>query len=195
MVSTMFRPCFFVKAERISPIQFLILLQLRKQPMYGYEILKALREQFGDIWEPKTGTIYPALRRLETRGFVQTELKEEKEFYSLTEKGKEILKDAGGLLEGDLEFAEKYYRFLPPPHRGRIMEKVMERMARGQWPVFPIGFPPFFHPNNFGDKETQIRNLKRIREIAQKGIQTIDERIKELESEGGEESKSEGTGK
>jgi len=187
----MFRPSFFVKAERISPVQFLILLQLRKQPMYGYEILKALREQFGDIWEPKTGTIYPALRRLESRGFVQTELKEEKEFYSLTEKGREILKDAGGLLEGDLEFAEKYYRFLPPPHRGRIMEKMMERIAHGRWPIFPP-FPPF-HPNMFEDKETRIRNLKRIREAAQKWLQAIDERIKELESEGGGESKSEGT--
>ncbi|MEM2890441.1 MAG: PadR family transcriptional regulator [Candidatus Hadarchaeum sp.] len=186
----MFRPGFFVKAERISPVQFLILLQLRKQPMYGYEILKALREQFGDIWEPKTGTIYPALRRLETRGFVQTELKEEKEFYSLTERGRDILKDAGGLLEGDLEFAEKYYRILPPLHRGRIMEKMMERMAHGRWPIFPP-FPPF-HPNMFEDKEAQIRSLKRIREAAQKWLQALDERIKELESEGGGEGKSEG---
>ena len=153
--------------------------------MYGYEILKALREQFGDVWEPKTGTIYPALRRLETRGFVQTELKEEKEFYSLTEKGKEILKDAGGLLEGDLEFA-KFPMFPLSPRGGR--------MPHGRWPIFLFGFPPPFHRHKFEDKETRIRQLKRMREAAQKWLQAIDERIKELESEGGGgESKSEGT--
>ena len=184
----MFRSGFFVKAERMSPVQFLILLQLRKQPTYGYEILKALREQFEDIWEPKTGTIYPALRRLEARGFVQTELKEDKEFYSLTEKGREILKDASRLLESDLEFAEKYYRFLPHLHRVRIMEKMVERMSHGHWPIF---LP--FHPNNFEDKEIQMRHLKTMREVAQKWLQAIDEGIKKLESEGGGESKSEKT--
>jgi len=187
----MFRGDFFSKAERISPIQVLILLQLRKQPMYGYEILKSLREQFEDVWEPKTGTVYPALRSLETRGFVQTELKEEKEFYSLTEKGEEILKDAGRLLEGGLEFAGKYYRFLPPLHRGRIMERMMERLSHGQWPIFTPFFPPF-PPNEFEDKETRIRHLKMIREITQRWLQTIDESIKKLEGEGGGESKTEG---
>lgn len=183
----MFRSDFFTKTERISPIQFLILLPLRKQPMYGYEILKALREQFGDIWKPKTGTIYPALKRLETKGLVQTELKEEKEFYSLTEKGEEVLKDAGEFLEGGLEFAEKYYRFLPSLHRSRIMEKMMERLSHGRWPIF---LP--FHPNKFEDKETRIRNLKMIREVAQKWLQAIDKGIKKLESED-DEGKSEDT--
>jgi len=183
----MFVPNFFTRSERLSPVQLLILLQLRKQSMYGYEILKTLREQFGDIWEPKTGTIYPALRRLETRRFIQTELKEEKEFYSLTEKGKEMLKDAGGLLEGDLEFAEKYYRCLPPPHRGRIMRKMMERMSQGRWPLFVP-----FHPNNFEDKKTQIMTLKMMREAAQKWLQALEERVRELENEASGESRDEG---
>lgn len=183
----MFRSGFFIR-EGISPIQFLILLQLRKQPMYGYEILKALREQFADIWEPKTGTIYPALRRLETRGFVQTKLKEDKEFYSLTEKGKEILKDAGVLLEESLEFAEKYYKSLTPLHRHRIMDKIVRRLSHGHLPIL---LP--FHPNNFEDKEIQIGHLKIIREATQKWLQDIDERIKKLEREDSGESKPGGT--
>jgi PadR family transcriptional regulator PadR len=186
LASTMFKLGFFAKAEGISPVQFLILLQLRKQPMYGYEILKVLREQFGDMWEPKTGTIYPALRRLETRGFAKTELKEDKDFYSLTEKGEEIVKEAGELLEEYLEFAEKYYRFLPSLHRSRIMEKMAERLSYGRWPVFlPL------HSNKSEDKETRIRNLKMMREIAQKWLRAIDEGIKKLESEASGESKIE----
>ena len=189
MSSTMWR-YFFTGDERISPIQVLILLQLRKQPMYGYEIIKSLRERFGDTWEPKTGTVYPALRSLETRGFVQTELKEEKEFYSLTEKGEEILKDAGALLEGGLEFAGKYYRLLPPLHRGRIMEKMIERFSRGHLPPFPPFFP-LFPTNEFEDKETRIRNLKMIRKVTQKWLQAIDEEIKKLENENDGANKSE----
>ncbi len=183
---------FLAGDERISPIQVLILLQLKKQPMYGYEILKSLRERFGDTWEPKTGTVYPALRSLETRGFVQTDLKDEKEFYSLTEKGKEILTDAGALLEGGLKFAEKYYRFLPPPDRGRIMEKMIERFSNGHPPPFPFFFPPF-PPNDFEDKDTRMRNLKMIKKATQKCLQAIDEEIKKLEGESRKETKSEHT--
>lgn len=149
--------------------------------MYGYEILKSLRKRFEDTWEPKTGTVYPALRSLKTRGFVQTELKEEKEFYSLTEKGKKILKDAGGLLEGSLEFAGKYYRFLPPFHRGRIIESMMEKLSSGHPPPFPPFFP-LFPPNDFEDKEIRLRNLKMIRKVTQKYLQVIDEEIKNLDS-------------
>jgi DNA-binding PadR family transcriptional regulator len=183
---------FLAGDERISPIQVLILLQLKKQPMYGYEILKSLRERFGDTWEPKTGTVYPALRSLETRGFVQTELKDEREFYSLTEKGEEILKDAGGLLEGGLEFAGKYYRFLPPLNRDQIMEKMIERFSLGYPPPFPLFFPPF-PLNEFEDKETRMRNLKAIREVTQKWLQAINEEIKKLESEACKANKSEHT--
>ena len=172
---------FLTRDERLSPIQVLILLQLRKQPMYGYEILKSLKEQFSEVWEPKTGTVYPALRSLETRGFAQTELKDDKEFYSLTEKGKEILKDAGGLLEGGMEFAGKYYRLLPPVNRGMIMEKMIERFSHGHPPPFPPFFP-LLPLNDVEDKETRVKNLKMVKEITEKWLQAIDEEIKKLES-------------
>lgn len=150
--------------------------------MYGYEILKSLRDQFADIWEPKTGTVYPALRRLETRGLVQTELKEEKEFYSLTETGEEIMKDAERLLEGDLEFAGKYFRLLSPLHRGRIMEKMIERFSTGHLPPF-LPLLLLSSPNGVPDKEIRLRNLKMIRKVVEKGLHAIDEAIKKLESE------------
>lgn len=150
--------------------------------MYGYEILKSLREQFAEVWEPKTGTVYPALRSLETREYIQTELKDEKEFYALTEKGKEILKDAGRLLEGSLEFAGKYYGLLSPNHRGIIMAKMIERFSKGHPPPFPPFFP-LFHPNEVEDKETRVKNLKMVREITQKWLQAINEEIDKLENE------------
>ena len=40
-------------------------LVLSERPMYGYEIIKELGKRFAGYWEPKTGTIYPALEKLE----------------------------------------------------------------------------------------------------------------------------------
>jgi len=163
-------------------VQFLILLQLKKQPKYGYEILKALREQFGDVWEPKTGTIYPALRRLEARGFVRTEVKDEKDFYSLTERGERLLRDAGEYLESDLEFADKYYSFvsrrIPPLLRAKLIERTKEGLSRlDEWP--PIFLPLIL--NEIADEKGKLEILKKLREFARTRLILIDERIKELE--------------
>ena len=35
-----------------------MLVILRKGPMYGYEVLKVLREEFQGFWEPQTGAMY-----------------------------------------------------------------------------------------------------------------------------------------
>jgi DNA-binding PadR family transcriptional regulator len=185
---------FIAGRERISPIQVLILLQLRKKPMYGYEILKSLRERFADTWEPKTGTVYPALRSLETKGFVQTQLKAEKEVYSLTDKGNEILKDVGGLLEGNLQFAGKFYRLLPHFHRERIIERMRENLSSGRLPPFPPFFP-LLSPNGIEDRETRIRNLKMMREIGQNCLQIIDDEIRTLETTNNTDSESNDIGK
>jgi len=178
----MFKAGFFRGRGGISPVQFLILLQLKKQPKYGYEILKALREQFGDVWEPKTGTIYPALRRLEARGFVRTEVKDEKDFYSLTERGERLLRDAGEYLESDLEFADKYYSFvsrrIPPLLRAKLIERTKEGLSRlDEWP--PIFLPLIL--NEIADEKGKLEILKKLREFARTRLILIDERIKELE--------------
>src|SRR5665647_1309912 len=77
------------KGNRISPPQFLMLVILRKSPMYGYEVLKVLREEFQGFWEPQTGAIYPALKRLEEQKLILSDVKDGKEYYSLTAEGKE----------------------------------------------------------------------------------------------------------
>jgi DNA-binding PadR family transcriptional regulator len=51
----------------------LILLQLKKGPAHGYDVLQELCKQFGEVWQAKSGTVYPALRRLEEKGLVEGE--------------------------------------------------------------------------------------------------------------------------
>lgn len=73
----------------------LILMMLAKKDMYGYELMKSLAEFTSGVYEPKSGTLYPALKRLETRGFVSSEMREVNgntlKYYKITEKGKKRL--------------------------------------------------------------------------------------------------------
>ncbi len=180
--SNMFKADFFRERGKISPVQFLILLQLRKQSKYGYEILKALQKQFENVWEPKTGTIYPALKRLEARDFVITKVKDKKDFYSLTEKGEKLLTKAGKYLGIDLEFAEKYYSFvsksISPLLRAELIKRIKEELSReDEWP------PIFLHflLKEISDEKANLEILKKLRKFLQTRLILIDERIKEFE--------------
>jgi PadR family transcriptional regulator, regulatory protein PadR len=68
------------------------LLLLSERPMYGYEIIRELEKRFSGYWKPKTGTIYPALEKLELSGFLTSriEFREEvpdRKHYALTSNG------------------------------------------------------------------------------------------------------------
>lgn len=109
----------------VSPLQFLVLLQLNEGPKYGYEMLKALRDEFSGVWELKTGTFYPALRSLEARGFVKTELREETDFYHLTERGEALLGRMGERIDSEYKFVDRYFRavvkWMPRTLRDRVL--------------------------------------------------------------------------
>lgn len=63
---------------------------LDEQPMHGYEVIAALEEKSGGRWKPSPGSIYPALHRLEHRGFISaTEGDDGKRRFELTEAGRE----------------------------------------------------------------------------------------------------------
>ena len=67
-----------------------VLALLDEQPMHGYEIINALAEKTGGRWTPSSGSIYPALKRLEHRGFI-TALDEDddgKQRWDLTDAGR-----------------------------------------------------------------------------------------------------------
>ncbi len=46
--------------------------------MYGYEIMKNLGEEFGGLYRPSAGAIYPTIQELEDDGYVIGEMKEGK---------------------------------------------------------------------------------------------------------------------
>src|SRR5919202_3593870 len=77
---------------KVGAVSLWLLILLSERPMYGYEIIRELEKRFSGYWKPKTGTIYPALEKLEQDKLVtsQREFREEgpdRKHYALSKKG------------------------------------------------------------------------------------------------------------
>jgi transcriptional regulator len=77
-------------------IDILILSIISKGYTYGYEITKKLKEQSNDLYQMSEGTLYPALKRLEKKGCLESYWGESnvaarRKHYCLTDKGKQEL--------------------------------------------------------------------------------------------------------
>ena len=74
-------------------LDLLILRTLLAGPTHGHAIAKHIQQTSEDLLRVETGSLYPALHRLEYRGFLiadwkQTETGREARFYRLTRKGR-----------------------------------------------------------------------------------------------------------
>jgi PadR family transcriptional regulator PadR len=82
-------------------LDMLILRTLQWGPAHGYGIVQALRVQSGEVLQVETGSLYPALHRLERQGWVQsewkqTETKQRARYYRISATGrKQLLSDVG----------------------------------------------------------------------------------------------------
>lgn len=94
--------------------QIMILLTIDKigRPTYGYEISKYLETTSKGKFHLTEGTLYPLLKKLEKSNFVKSFWGESgigppRKYYSLTEKGKEFLKNALDFWDEVKEFIER----------------------------------------------------------------------------------------
>lgn len=75
----------------------LVLNLLKDENMYGYEMIKKLKEKSENIFELKEGTLYPILHALEEKGLISSYWDEttakKRKYYAITEKGKKQLND------------------------------------------------------------------------------------------------------
>jgi DNA-binding PadR family transcriptional regulator len=81
-----------MKAQALhGHLDALLLAVLEQGALHGYAIIEALRARSGGTLDLPTGTIYPALRRLERAGYVasawSTVNGRERRTYELTEAG------------------------------------------------------------------------------------------------------------
>lgn len=74
-------------------LDLLILKVVALGPLHGYAIAQRLQQVSRDVVQVQQGSLYPALHRLENRGFLaadwkNTETGREAKFYRLTRKGR-----------------------------------------------------------------------------------------------------------
>lgn len=77
-------------------LDMLVLHALQREPMHGYAIAQVIRQRSGEVLTAETGSLYPALHRLERKKWVKsewklTESKQRAKFYQLTALGKKQL--------------------------------------------------------------------------------------------------------
>jgi PadR family transcriptional regulator PadR len=76
----------------------LLLALLELEPMYGYQIVKEMKQRSRGYFDFKEGTLYPALHRLERDHLVDGKWQDtpsgmSRRYYYITEKGRQALTD------------------------------------------------------------------------------------------------------
>ncbi len=78
------RERFFERGE----LRYVILDLVNDQPRHGYDIIRALEEQFSGLYSPSPGTIYPSLQLLDDQGLVVSESADGKKVFRATDEGR-----------------------------------------------------------------------------------------------------------
>ena len=77
-------------------LELLILNTLAREPMHGYGIVQRIHEAAEDLLKVEDGSLYPALYRMEERGWIRSEWgvsenNRRAKFYKLTKTGQRQL--------------------------------------------------------------------------------------------------------
>ena len=77
-------------------IDLLLLSIISNKDMYGYEMIQALKQTSEEAYSMSEGTLYPALKRLETQElifsyWVEQDNNRPRKYYQITEDGKKAL--------------------------------------------------------------------------------------------------------
>lgn len=80
-----------IKTRNVFPL--LILHFVREQPEYGNSLMQKIREKSAGVMSVSPNTVYPLLRRLEEKGYVNGEWERpdtrSRRFYTITPRGEE----------------------------------------------------------------------------------------------------------
>ena len=102
-------------------LDMLVLRTLRPGPLHGYGIARAIRNTSNESLDIEFGSLYPALKRLELKGWIvskweQSDLNRPAKFYRLTNAGRKRLRQEHSEW---LEFAAAIARVMGPEAEGQ----------------------------------------------------------------------------
>ena len=103
-------------------LELAVLGLLKEQPLHGYELKKRLGETLGSLWGISFGSLYPALRRLERDGAIESVEPEP--------TARRRRSPPTGSLDGDLAAARLRRRRAKPTRRTRKAYRITDRGRR-----------------------------------------------------------------
>jgi PadR family transcriptional regulator PadR len=85
-------------------LDLLVLRTLRAGPLHGYAITQRLKQLSADVLQVEEGSLYPALYRMEQKGWISsewatTDLNRRARFYTLTRSGRKQVEAETGSWE------------------------------------------------------------------------------------------------
>ncbi len=81
-------------------LKLVILDLLKDKPRHGYDIIQELENKFHGFYSPSPGSVYPILQLLEDQGYVTSGQQTGKKVYTITEEGKQFLREKGDEIRG-----------------------------------------------------------------------------------------------
>jgi len=152
------------------------LLLLSRNSLTGYGIMKEVEKRTLGLWKPTTGGIYPRLKELEEKGYIEGQwTKEEgrrKKIYSITDAGRQVLEAA----------------FQKQQQAQRTMRSLFQEIAQDILetklpppPNLELGLPPFGVGIEDKPVDEQVRILKDARAQIRRQLKQIETRLEKLE--------------
>jgi DNA-binding PadR family transcriptional regulator len=160
------------KGKKISPMQLTILIILRDRSMYGYEVLKEMRDRFEGVWSPQTGSIYPALKRLAEHGLLISQEKDGTDYYSISPEGKEWVIEKLRHSPRDIRLLTRYLEV--------IGQAAAEYNPTDEKERRPGRFSEAFDDDD-SDETRRVKKLMAAREHIAKHLTDIDKELAELD--------------
>jgi DNA-binding PadR family transcriptional regulator len=152
---------------------------LENGPKYGYEMLKQLMDEFEGTWTPKTGTVYPALKSLQKKGFVDTHDMDGTDFYQITDEGKAIFDLMESHVLDSVDFSVKYisviFNWLSTERKQGAIELV-DKLAQKEQNLFQNLLKSFTESIDIDIREPF---LVLIKEMAEKKLVAINALLEE----------------
>ncbi len=153
------------RGMKVGAVSLWLLLVLSDRPMYGYELKRELEKRFAGYWKPKTGTIYPALEKLEQTALVTSDVEfrdgaPDRKHYALTEKGQSELAQSMAYWTKMTEVLETYWEAHQAIFRHkseiniRTLSRVLREVANGLKDNTPIEIAKILES---GNKKTLIK--------------------------------------
>ncbi len=139
-------------------LKTIILNLLNNKPMSGSEIINEIKTTMN--WKPSCGSIYPLLNYIEEEKFTTVKHEKGKKTYSLTAKGKKIIKEKQDEKEELIQAMEKSYYLLESVYGfDTTMERgMLEDMKRGEIPFQEI----YEESKLIKDELARLQNTKKL---------------------------------